>query len=92
MSVTPRSGRASCNGEGWVDPNGSWASPGAWCNNPLRYYHYHCEGCGRCLPEVTAFARGVTPDSVREDTRHCSNACRQRAYRERRREAATSEP
>jgi hypothetical protein len=48
-----------------------------------------CEDCGERLPEsgpgsrLMARLRGIP--AIRADARYCSNACRQRAYRRRRR-------
>jgi hypothetical protein len=52
----------------------------------------HCEDCSERLPEsgpgsrLMAGLRGLT--AIRADARYCSSACRQRAYRRRRRLSA----
>jgi hypothetical protein len=62
------------------------------CTTCHKEWHFACEVCGKCLP-------GWIPPSpshqwragdrrVRIDRRTCSNACRQKAYRARRRERA----
>jgi hypothetical protein len=52
--------------------------------------HDACEACGACLDDYdtgvdtpTGYLR--TYKNYRRDTRYCSNACRQRAYRQRQR-------
>jgi hypothetical protein len=82
--------RNTTRGEGWVGGPPAWWTDGAWCEQldddspagrgALRH-HYHCEGCGACLPESAEFAG--RDYGVRADTRYCSGACRQRAYRQR---------
>lgn len=47
--------------------------------------HYACLQCGRCLP-ASGFG-AFTGDRVRRDRLTCSPACRQKAYRARRRTA-----
>lgn len=42
--------------------------------------HNACLGCGRCLPEA---GRYTSQAVTRTDRKHCSDACRQRAYRRR---------
>jgi hypothetical protein len=60
---------------------GAWLDKHGWCEraDALGYSgllgHWHCEGCGLCL--------GVYGRGQRADARYCSNACRQRAYRQR---------
>lgn len=51
------------------------------CTTCHSFSHNACEACGKCLPD-TRKIRGWT-FRARSDALHCSNACRQRAYRAR---------
>jgi hypothetical protein len=46
--------------------------------------HVACAGCGKCMPPWMLGRRSFGIAGSRHDQRHCSNACRQRAYRTRR--------
>ncbi len=58
------------------------------CTTCHKRDHKACQQCGRCLPE-SGLGFGLRSrfmkrsDVVRSDRNHCSNACRQRAYRQR---------
>jgi hypothetical protein len=59
---------------------GLWGTP--HCTTCHEWTHYACEECGACLPRTRHLWPGV--GETRSDRLCCSNACRQRAYRERR--------
>ena len=60
-------------------PKGRALIIGAHCHTCHSDEHNCCEVCGKCLPPIHFYSA----NPVRVDRRHCSNACRQKAYRQR---------
>lgn len=63
---------------------------GQHCITCHEYQHSACRGCGVCLPKSRSWVDGRTR-GARYDRVFCSNACRQKAYRAKRRAASVNE-
>lgn len=66
-------------------PDGSYAPyfPGTHCSNCHENAHHRvCRGCGRCIDFLTVM-RWHSKWGLRGGRRYCTNACRQKAYRQR---------
>lgn len=53
------------------------------CTCGTSWDHNSCHACGACLPSYQAHDKRLS-GARRTDTLYCTNACRQRAYRQRR--------